>query len=323
MALSSDTVSVDSSHPTAKPPINYGHHGQDPITLQTAKQQSAYKTRYWLVLVFALIFQGAPIRSTSKFRTTSHKFDSSSCQKHPFYPVYIDPFPFISTMHGRSSRSNGLGIHGTPATPSPEEKTKKRGTLCESPLSDKKTKTSAFLVMDLDLHAKHDGATLSIPQATKKFQFAHQFSEEQAILAATPLKGCYGEGSDFLHDNVKWLKKQLICLLEGTNEIDLNSHPKEGFALPLLATMFSQMIRNQVDDDVVAMTIGEENLAMARILIICMAHSSPKSLWLNEAKNGKIPATQEARYFIAAITAVGPYYKANSKATVGCLYPVG
>ena len=153
------------------------------------------------------------------------------------------------------------------------------------------------------------------PKLPKKFKFAHQFSEEQAILAATPLKGCYGEGPDFLHDNVKWLKKQLICLLEGTNEIDLNSHPKEGFSLPILATMFSQLIRNQVNDDVVAMTIGEDNQAMARILIIRMAHSSPKILWLNEAKNGNIPATQEARYFIAAITAVGPYYKANSAAT--------
>ena len=168
MALPSDTVSVDSSHPTAKPPINYGHHGQDPTTLQPAKQQLAYKTSYWLVLVFALLFHGAPTQSTPKFRTTSHNFDSRSSQKHPFYPVYIDPFPFISNMHGRSTRSNGPSIHGIPATPSPEEKTKKRSTLCESPLSDKKTKTSAFQVMDLEPHAKHEGATLSIPQVTKK-----------------------------------------------------------------------------------------------------------------------------------------------------------
>jgi len=146
-------------------------------------------------------------------------------------------------MHSRSTRSNGSGIHGAIATPSPDEKSKKRGTLHETPnsetrTSDKKTKTSAFQMMDLELHAKQEGATISIPQVTKKFQFAHQFSKEQAIQAATPLKGCYGEGSDFLHDNVKWLKKQLICLLKGTNEINLNSHPKEGFSLPMLATMF-------------------------------------------------------------------------------------
>jgi len=54
------------------------------------------------------------------------------------------------------------------------------------------------------------------------------------------------------------------------------------------------LIRNQVDDDVVVMTIGEENLSKTRILIIRMAHSSPKGLWPNEAKNGKIHATQEA-----------------------------
>jgi len=44
LALPSDTVSVDSSHPTAKPPINYGHHGYDPITLQQDNPQLAYKT---------------------------------------------------------------------------------------------------------------------------------------------------------------------------------------------------------------------------------------------------------------------------------------
>jgi len=305
MALPSHRVSINSSHPTVKPPINYGHHGQDLTTLQKAKQQLACKTFYWLTLVFALTFLCASIQSTPKFRTYPHNFDSSSCQKHPFSPVIIDPSHFIPTMHSRSTRNNGPGIHGSVATPSPDKKSKKRGTLHETPTSDKKTKTSAFQVMDLELHAKQEGATLSIPQVTKKFQFAHQFSEEQAIQAATPLKECYSECPDFLHDNVKWLKKQLICLLEGTNEIDLNSHPKEGFSLPMLTTMFSQLIHNQVDDDVVAMTIGEENLSKMRILVIPMAHSSPKGLWPNEAKNGKIPATQEAGYFVACITAVG------------------
>jgi len=69
-----------------------------------------------------------------------------------------------------------------------------------------------------------------------------------------------------------------------------------------------------VDDDVVATTIGEDNLSKMHILIIRMAHSSPKGLWPSEAKNGKIPATQEARYFVASITVVGPYYKARSSA---------
>jgi len=170
MALFSDRVSINGSHPTAKSPTIYGHHGQRLTTLQRAKQQLAYKTNYWLVLVFALDFRHTPLLPTTKFRTYPHKFDYSSCQKHPFYPVYIDPFPFIPTMHGRSTRSNDPGIHGAIATPSPEEKTKKRGTLHETPLSDKKTKTSVFQVMDLDPHAKHDGATLSIPQATKKIQ---------------------------------------------------------------------------------------------------------------------------------------------------------
>jgi len=59
MALPSDRVSINSSHPIAKPPINYVHHGQDPTTLQSAKQQLAYKSFYWLVLAFALAFRHA------------------------------------------------------------------------------------------------------------------------------------------------------------------------------------------------------------------------------------------------------------------------
>jgi len=159
MALPSDTVSADSSHPTAKPPINYGHHSYDPITLQKAKRQLAYKTLYWQMLVFVLDFRHAwlQLQPNVKFCTYPHNFDSSPCQKHPFYSVKFDSLPFIPTMHSHITRSKGSGIHGAIATPSPEEKTKKRGTLHETPTSDKKTKTSAFQVMDLDPHAKQEG----------------------------------------------------------------------------------------------------------------------------------------------------------------------
>jgi len=142
--------------------------------------------------------------------------------------------------------------------------------------------------------------------------FQHQFTEDQAIQAATPLNPCYGEGPDFLHNRVKWFKQQLICLREGTNEIGLNSHPKQGFSLPMLTAMFTQLVRNQVDDNVASMTVGEDNISQIRLLVIRMAHSSPKALWPNDAKNGKLPATQEACHFVASVTAVGRCYKASS-----------
>jgi len=123
MALPSHRVSINSSHPTVKPPINYGHHGQDLTTLQKAKQQLACKTFYWLTLVFALTFLCASIQSTPKFRTYPHNFDSSSCQKHPFPQLLLIPLisspPCIAEARVTTAPASMVQLQLPPRTKNP------------------------------------------------------------------------------------------------------------------------------------------------------------------------------------------------------------
>ena len=117
MVASSDSFSIDGSHPTAKPPINSSHHGQDPNALQRPTAQATYKTRHWLIWLITLGIARAPILLLYQNCTSPHNFESIYIQKHPFFPVnYTYPLlQFTMNMSTRSGRGNGH----VAATPSP------------------------------------------------------------------------------------------------------------------------------------------------------------------------------------------------------------
>ena len=167
--------------------------------------------------------------------------------------------------------------------------------------------------MDVDPHANPKESALKIPLPATKYKFQVHFSEEEVEEATKPLLGACGDGSEYLHDTVKFLKKKLVCLLEGTNSVDMNTLPKQGFSIESLAKMFTQIMQNKVDDDVVMMTVGEDTLPKMKILIVRMAYTSPMTLWPGQVKNGTIPPTQEGRYWAAAVAALGSYYKPSKK----------
>ena len=302
---SSDSFSVISSGPADKPTISYGHHGHHPTTLQKEPSNSDHKNYFWLILMVCLIFAKS---------TSTHNFESKIIQKHPLSSLPLLLLPYLSFNMHRSSRRNGTGKSPVPTPSPPDEKTKKRrdDPIDEEPsLTDKKAKTSGFHVMDVDLYAPMEEMSLDIPKGNAKFKdWKFQLSDDEAVKAATPFASGFGEG-DTLHESVKWLKKRLMCLLEGTNEIDLNAIPKQGFSHPLLVKMFNQLMGNKLNEEVVLMTVGDEVIPLMKILVMRMAHSPPLTLWPGQVKNGKIPSTQEGRFWVAAVTAVGPFYKAT------------
>ena len=168
MVPSSDSFSDISSGSTNTMPINYSPYGCIPTPLQQEPTNSVRNSSFWLIFLLIPLFWNCTSIAIP------HKFALQLVQTPPIYFDSSCPLPLPFSTMNRASRRTINTPKGHVATPSPPaEKQKHRDDNGDDspPLTEKKAKTSAFQVMDVDPHANPKESALKIPLPATKYKF--------------------------------------------------------------------------------------------------------------------------------------------------------